>query len=132
MMQHEFENLIGREISSNEYEKVEKVYMHIADLTKQKIADLYKHDDMFVTATLYGHVLIDNGLDANFKSRIEKLECNVQDCEIQNAELIAENETLQNKIDELQTQLHQYKVLFSDIEQNMTVSLYGALLGITR
>lgn len=66
----------------------------------------------------------------------ENLIADLQDYETENAKLIAENEVLQNKItnlenenDELRTQLHQYKALFADIEQSMTVSLYESLLG---
>ena len=44
------------------------------------------------------------------------------------AERLSELETVN---EELQTQLHQYKVLFADIQRNATVDLYTALMGIT-
>ena len=128
MMQQEFEKLIGHEISVDEYEKVEKVYMECGAITKQCVAEIYSLNSAYVTEILYSHAV-------DFEKRSEHAEYFA----CRNAELIAENEILQNKLDkqcetieELQTQLHQYKTLFHDIEKNMTVSLYSTLLGITR
>lgn len=184
MMKQEFENLLGYIVSSEQYDKVEKVYMAIQKMSKQKIVDLYKHDEFFVTDTFYSHVMeienkqltkqfefmrklaikYSNEMD-RFESENEVLQndnenlmSDLQDYETENAKLIAENEVLQNKItslenrckifekaacdysteidrleaenDELKTQLHQYQSLFSDIERNMTVSLYESLLGM--
>ncbi len=41
-------------------------------------------------------------------------------------------EMLESRIEELETELHQYKVLFADIEKNATVALYETLLGVMK
>lgn len=152
MMQYEFENLIGHEISSDEYEKIEKIYISVEGFTKQTMVNIYR----------IGIVIIDPLYDYIVKS---------ESLTNDNTELLAENEVLSNKIsslkesreqlqdkydalnfynfkleddfinctnevgslkeenEELQTQLHRYQALFADIEKNMTVSLYSALMG---
>lgn len=110
MMKCEFENLIGYEIPYAEYERVERVYMNIESLSKQSIADLYTKDKQLILE-LSAYI-------ASAESTVNEL-----------AERLSELETVN---EELQTQLHQYKVLFADIQRNATVSLYIALMGITQ
>ena len=115
MMQQEFENRIGYEISPDEYYKVEDVYMGIRALTKDIIADIYKLNSVYVTEILYNHLADTDKYSRALESQIGIYEETI-------SSLKSENE-------ELQTQLHQYKALFADIEKNMTVSLYSTLLG---
>lgn len=110
MMKFEFENLIGYEIPYVEYERVERVYMNIESFTKQSIADLYTKDKQLIIE-LSAYIV-------SAESTVNEL-----------AERLSELETVN---EELQTQLHQYKVLFADIQRNATVSLYTALMGITQ
>ncbi|MCX4342208.1 MAG: hypothetical protein OSJ72_21700, partial [Lachnospiraceae bacterium] len=109
MMKCELENLIGYEIPYAEYERVERVYMNIESLSKQSIADLYMKDKQLIIDI--------SGYIASAESTVNEL-----------AERLSEPETVN---EELQTQLHQYKVLFADIQRNATVDLYTALMGIT-
>ena len=57
MLKHEFENLVGQEVSNEVYEKVEAVYMSVLfeDMfpTKQAIANCYKQDGMETINCLY-------------------------------------------------------------------------------
>lgn len=110
MMKCEFENLTGYEIPYAEYERVERVYTNIESFTKQSIADLYTKDKQLII-DLSGYI-------ASAESTMNEL-----------AERLSELETVN---EELQTQLHQYKVLFADIQRNATVDLYTALMGITQ
>ncbi len=56
------------------------------------------------------------------ESEIDRQEDEIENLSIENDKLKAEN-------GELQTQLHQYKTLFADMEKNMTVCLYDTLMG---
>lgn len=110
MMKCEFENLIGYEIPYAEYERVERVYINIESLTKQSIADLYTKDKQLII-DLSAYI-------ASAESTVNEL-----------AERLSELET---KNEELQTQLHQYRVVFADMQKNAAVSLYTALTGKTQ
>ena len=109
MMKCEFENLIGYEIPYAEYERVERVYMNIESLSKQSIADLYTKDKQLILE-LSAYI-------ASAESTVNEL-----------AERLSELETVN---EELQTQLHQYRVLFADMQRNATVNPYITLTGIT-
>ena len=108
-MKCEFENLIGYEIPYAEYERVERVYTNIESFTKQSIADLYTKDKQLII-DLSGYI-------ASAESTVNEL-----------AERLSELETVN---EELQTQLHQYRVLFADMQRNATVNPYITLTGIT-
>lgn len=126
MMRCEFENLIGCEITPEEYKKVETVYMawDCKDMSKEKIAGLYKYDRELVIDTLYNYIIqYDRLVDSVFGSE--------NDNALDMCKLNEKNNSLQQRIEELETQLHQYKTLFADIEENATVVLYETLLGVT-
>ena len=57
MLKHEFENLVGCEVSNEVYEKIETVYMNVLfdDMfpNKQAIAKCYKQDGMETINCLY-------------------------------------------------------------------------------
>lgn len=53
MMKPEFETLIGREISDEEWYIVETVYMHYPNMTKNKIVQLYAEFGMVIFKDLY-------------------------------------------------------------------------------
>lgn len=152
MMQSEFENLLGHSVDYEEYAKIETVYMCFEKMSKQEIADFYKRNGEFVTTTLYNHVLDINKTIAKKDAKIDDLSKNLKNaCETignlveDNGQLqevsswakkkvieyIAETDELENRIEELETQLHQYKVLFAGMEKNATVNLYKTLLGVT-
>lgn len=57
MTKHEFENLIGHEISPEQYSRVIFVYCQIDSIDEQAIADIYKLDSSFVTDILYNRIL---------------------------------------------------------------------------
>lgn len=53
MMKHEFEKLIGKEVSQEVYDKVETVYMNYPGISdKQQIVDLYKQFGMVIITDL--------------------------------------------------------------------------------
>lgn len=166
MMKLEFENLLGREVAPDEYEKIETVYMCFEKMSKQEIADLYKRDSEFVTSALYNHVLDIDKTISKKNAKIDDLRKDlkntsgvVESMVVDNDRLQADNDRLQkenkqlqvendllkdiavkyqvedyknkNHIEELETQLHQYKVLFAELEKNATISLYKTLLGVT-
>lgn len=160
MMQSEFEELLGRPVDHKEYEKIESVYMAFEKMSKQEIADLYKRDGEFVTNALYDYVADTDRIIIKKDAKIDELQkciirCNetMDKMASDNDQLQKENkylkdmafkltvrgykdenstEMLKTRIEELETQLHQYRALFADIEKSMTVSLYSALLGIEK
>ena len=53
MMKHEFENLVGKDVSQEIYDKVETVYMNYPGINdKQQILDLYKQFGMVIIADM--------------------------------------------------------------------------------
>ncbi len=158
MMQSEFENLLGHSVDYAEYEKIETVYMCFEKMTKQEIADFYKRDGQFLTTKLYEHVLDVDRTITKKNAKIDDLRKDLKNtCEVvenmvaENDQLRKENnylkemsfnltvkgyknensiEMLESRIEDLETQLQQYKALFADIEKNATVALYETLLGI--
>lgn len=152
MMQSEFENLLGHSVDYSEYEKIEAVYMCFEGMTKQEIADLYKRDSQFLTTKLYNHVLDIDKERIEKNAKLDELQKSLDHCNKavdkmthENNQLQVENDLLKdisvkyqvedfknkNHIEELETQLHQYKALFADMEKNITVNLYNMLLGVT-
>ena len=149
MMKSEFENLIGCAILFDDYKKVETVYMtwDYEEMSKEKIANLYRQDKKFVTVTLYNLVAQNEELSLKLRnSKKEKndlrnlqkrLETQLLDAhkevEIMTSAILELGKKLRiykARNEELETQLHQYKALFADIEKNMTVDLYKTLLGV--
>lgn len=152
MMQSEFENLLGHSVDYSEYEKIEAVYMCFEKMTKQEIADLYKRDSQFVVNILYNHVMDIDKTNDKRNAQLDELQKGLDYCNKsldkithENKQLQIENDLLKdiivkyqvedfknkNHIEELETQLHQYKALFTDMEKNITVNLYKTLLGDT-
>lgn len=150
MMQSEFENLLGHSVDYSEYEKIEAVYMCFEKMSKQEIADLYKRDSQLVVNTLYNHVMDINKTNDIRNAKLDELQKGLDHCNEavdkmthENKQLQVENDLLKditvkyqiedfknkNHIEELETQLHQYKALFTDMEKNITVNLYKTLLG---
>ncbi len=153
MMQSEFENLLGHSVDYSEYEKIETVYVCFEKITKQEIANLYKRDSQFVVNSLYNLALDINKADDERNARIDELRKCIVRCNETMDNMIEDNDCLQKendflkktaikyfnktdeleiRIEELETQLHQYKALFADIEKNATVNLYEILLGVTQ
>lgn len=153
MMQSEFEELLGRSVDHEEYEKIESVYMGFEKMSKQEIADLYKYNGEFVTNALYDHVVETDRIITKNYAKIDELQKSLDCCNKsvdkithENKQLQAENNLLKdiavkyqvedfknkNHIEELETQLCQYKAVFADMEKNMTASLYSTLLSIVK
>lgn len=160
MMQSEFEELLGRSVDHKEYEKIESVYMAFEKMSKQEIADLYKRDGEFVTNVLYDYVTDTDRIIIKKDAKIDELQKCIIRCNETMDKMVSDNDQLQKenkylkdmafkltvrgykdenstemlktRIEELETQLHQYRALFADIEKNMTVSLYIILLGIEK
>ncbi len=160
MMQSEFEELLGRSVDHKEYEKIESVYMAFEKMSKQEIADLYKRDGEFVTNVLYDYVTDTDRIIIKKDAKIDELQKCIIRCNETMDKMVSDNDQLQKenkylkdmafkltvrgykdenstemlktRIEELETQLHQYRALFADIEKNMTVSLYSILLGIEK
>lgn len=153
MMQSEFEELLGRSVDYKEYQKIESVYMGFEKMSKQEIADLYKRDGELVVNTLYNHATDVDRMITERDAKIDELQKSLDYCNKsvdrishENKQLQVENDLLKdvavkyqvedfknkNRIEELETQLHQYKALFADMEKNMTVNLYSTLLGIEK
>ena len=160
MMRCEFEKLIGHEITYEEYEKVETVYMawDYKDMSKEKIAELYKNDRELVIDILYNYIVkhgkendrlirendrlhrendTSHRSNDGLKERNNYLEAQLHDAYKETGimtsaalKLTEELKMYKARNEELEIQLHQYKALFADIEQNMTVSLYETLLGV--
>ncbi len=159
MMQNEFENLLGRSVDHEEYTKIETVYMCFEEMSKQEIVDLYKREGEFVTNVLYNYVLDIDKADSRKNSRIYELEKTLEcrnnflgnmttsyEClQKENKQLKKELDFVKElllknfykgyenklRIEELEAELHQYKALFAELENNATVSLYKTLLGVT-
>lgn len=150
MMQSEFENLLGCSVDYAEYEKIEVVYMCFEKMSKQEIADLYKRDSQLVVNTFYNHVMDINKSNNKRNAQLDELQKDLDHCNEVSDKMIHDNKQLQvendllkditvkyqiedfknkNRIEELETQLHQYKALFTDMEKNITVNLYKTLLG---
>lgn len=143
MMKHEFETLLGCEVSPEEYEKIEAVYMWLDDFSKDDIVHLFRHNEKLVLETLYKKISAferisqrnivlehaDSNLEA-IKIRNSVLNTDNENLRLENYDLRKENHELQfandiykrkiaNKdcrIDELEKQLQNYRVLFNDIE----------------
>lgn len=157
MMQSEFENLLGRSVDYEEYEKIETVYMCFEKMSKQEIADLYKRDNELVTTILYNHALnidkgrvkknaIIDGLRKDLRNTSEVVESMVAD----NDSLQKENDLLKemtvkfqiedykngNRIEELETELHQYRTLFNtvftEIDIKSVSNLFKTLLCVSK
>lgn len=160
MMQSEFENLIGHSVTYEEYAKIEAVYMCFEKMSKQEIANLYKRNNEFVTTALYNHVLDIDKTISKKNTKIDDLRKDLKNTSEVVESMVAENgqlrkennylkemsfnltvkgyksensiEMLESRIEELETELHQYKTLFADIEKNATVALYETLLGVMK
>lgn len=160
MMQSEFENLLGHSIDHVEYAKIEAVYMCFERMSKQEIADLYRRNSEFVTTALYNYVLDIDKTISKKNAKIDDLKKDLKNTSEVVESMVAENdqlrkennylkemsfnltvkgyksensiEMLESRIEELETELHQYKVLFADIEKNATVALYETLLGVMK
>lgn len=160
MMQSEFENLLGHSVNYAEYEKIETVYMCFEKMTKQEIADFYKRDGQFLTTKLYEHVLDVDKTIIKKNAKIDDLRKDLKNTSEVVESMVAENdqlrkennylkemsfnltvkgyksensiEMLESRIEELETELHQYRALFADIEKNATVALYETLLGVMK
>lgn len=160
MMQSEFENLLGHSVNYAEYEKIETVYMCFEKMTKQEIADFYKRDGQFLTTKLYEHVLDVDKTIIKKNAKIDDLRKDLKNTSEVVESMVAENdqlrkennylkemsfnltvkgyksensiEMLESRIEELETELHQYRALFADIEKNATVALHETLLGVMK
>lgn len=143
----------------SEYEKIEAVYMCFEKMSKQEIADLYKRDSQLVVNTLYNYVLDINKTNDKRNAKLDELQKSLDHCNEVADKMIADNGELRKcidrlkheksvilagsfnvfeierrnemRIEELETELHQYRTLFADIEKNMTVDLHKTLLGVT-
>lgn len=72
MQKHEFEKLIGHDVSIKCYERIETVYMESErNFDKQGIADFYKQKDMNGIETEYG-IILKNREIARLKKRLER------------------------------------------------------------
>lgn len=72
MQKHEFEKLIGHDVSIECYERIEVVYMESErNFDKQGIADFYKQKDMNGIETEYG-IILKNREIARLKKRLER------------------------------------------------------------
>jgi len=151
MMQSEFENLLGHSVDCSEYKKIEAVYMCFEGMSKREIADLYKRDSQFVVNVLYNYVRDSNKTNDMRNAQLDELQKGLDHCNKtldkmlkDNRQLQVENDLLKditvkyqvedfknkNRIEELETELHQYKTFFADMAKNMTVDLYKTLLGL--
>lgn len=135
MMYSEFVDLVGKEMPYGDFEKAEKVYMN-SFVTKKEIADLYKScpDTVYNLCGMAEKAEKSESLVKNLTETEKKLD----DAEESSDRLMEVIRSQRDTVDrlsaeneELRTQLHQYRVLFSDIEKSMAVSLYSALMGIT-
>ena len=129
MMKHEFEELLGRPISADNYENVEFVYMHLEKLSKKDCAKLYKLDSYFID------VLLRNFFEEN-DSNISKITNQLKGLQTRNNELrdnnskftetiIGQSRTITElhseikrkecRIEELETELQQYRVCMFEI-----------------
>lgn len=71
MQKHEFEKLIGHDVSIESYEKIEIVYMESEkNFDQQGIADFYKQKDMNGIETEYG-IILKNREIASLKKQLE-------------------------------------------------------------
>lgn len=154
MMKHEFETLLGCEVSPEEYEKIESVYMWLDDFSKEDIAKLFRFDEQFVLKTLYDKYLANERIFQR-NTVLEGSDALVQELKIRNSvlntdnfNLIEENKKLKKlekvndgliytissqaktinelssktrdkdiRIEELETELQQYRTIFDNIAE---------------
>lgn len=149
MMYSEFVDLVGKEMPYGDFEKAEKVYMN-SSVTKKEIADLYKSCPGTVynlcgmaekaekSESLVKNLTETEKESAYFKKTLRRYMHELDDAEETSDRLMEVIRSQRDAVDrlsteneELRTQLHQYRVLFADVEKSMTVSLYSVLIGIT-
>lgn len=115
MMKHEFETLLGCEVSPEEYKKIESVYMWLDDFTKEDIAKLFRFNEQFVLKTLYSKYLADerirqrNTLLEGSDALVQELKTRNSVLNTDNDNLIAENRNLLNankELDKLLTRVY--------------------------
>lgn len=99
----------------------------------------YHIEKIDITETEYGSkvtaVIVNDWITATKEKNIftfdlvnpKTLVCTGVECFTENRDLETES-----RIEELETELHQYKALFADIEKNATVALYETLLGVMK
>lgn len=152
MMKHEFETILGCEVSHEEYKKIESVYMWLDDFSKEDIAKLFRFDEQFVLKTLYNKYLANERIFQR-NTVLEGSDTLVQELKIRNSvlntdnfNLIEENKKLKKlekvndgliytissqaktinklssetrgkdiRIEELETELQQYRTIFGNI-----------------
>lgn len=137
MMKCEFEERFGREVSPEDYKKIEEVYIWLDDITKDDIANLFKTHSQLILNVLYPAVLSNVHLrqrNASLEYANAKLEhLNTENpvlrednnnLRIENETLLVENNTYRRMLEfntayteELETQLHQYKITFGAIAE---------------
>lgn len=120
MMKSEFENLLGREVAPDEYEKIETVYMCFENMSKQEIADLYKRDSEFVTSALYNHVLDIDKTISKKNAKIDDLRKDLKNTSGVVESMVVDNDRLQACNDSLQKENRQLQVE-NDLLKDITV-----------
>lgn len=120
MMKSEFENLLGREVAPDEYEKIETVYMCFEKMSKQEIADLYKRDSEFVTSALYNHVLDIDKTISKKNAKIDDLRKDLKNTSGVVESMVVDNDRLQACNDSLQKENRQLQAE-NDLLKDITV-----------
>lgn len=140
MTKKEFEDLIGNELDDYWLERIIKIYDTFEDITAGDLSEIWQNDSLCVTEDLYESACkvdaIKNERDClesvakifrdekdRLESEISKLRKEKADNRIEISKAECVMLAYLAKIDELETQLQQYKAFVADIKKAMNTEL---------
>lgn len=136
MTKKEFEDLIGNELDDYWFEKISKIYDTFEDITAGDLSEIWQNDSLCVMEDLYESACkVDvvkwerNYLQGAYKrvqnikdsleSKISELRKEKADNRIEISKSECATLSYLAKIDELETQLQQYKAFVADVKKAM-------------